>query len=55
MSYGQLRKAHHLYVYKKQNEAFKEKKTFPTVKHGGCFGVAVLLLALGALNVCIAS
>ena len=28
-------KAHHLYVYKKQNEAFKEKITFPAVKHGG--------------------
>ena len=28
-------KAHHLYVYRKQNEAFKEKNTFPTVKHGG--------------------
>ena len=34
--------AHHLYVYRKQNEAFKEKNTFPTVKHGGgsvmCWG-----------------
>ena len=28
-------KAHHLYVYRKQNEAFKENYTFPTVKHGG--------------------
>ena len=28
-------KAHHLCVYRKQNEAFKEKNTFPTVKHGG--------------------
>ena len=28
-------KAHHLYVYGKQNEAFKDKNTFPTVKHGG--------------------
>ena len=28
-------KAHHLYVYRKQNEAFKEKNTFPPVKHGG--------------------
>ena len=51
-------KAHHHYVYRKQNEAFKEKNTFPTVKHGGgcdVFGVAVLPLALGALNVCMAS
>ena len=30
-----LGEAHHLYVYRKQNEAFEEKNTFPTVKHGG--------------------
>ena len=28
-------KPHHPYVHRKQNEAFKEKNTFPTVKHGG--------------------
>ena len=28
-------KEHHLYVYRKQNEAFKEKDVFPTVKYGG--------------------
>ena len=28
-------KAHHLYVYRKQNEAFKEKNTFLTVKNRG--------------------
>ena len=51
-------KAHHLHVYRKQNEAFNEKNTFPTVKHGSLgmfFSVALLPLALGALNVCMAS
>ena len=28
-------KVHHLYVYRKQNEAFKEKNTFLAVNHGG--------------------
>ena len=28
-------KAHYFTVYRKQNEAFKEKNTVPTVKHGG--------------------
>uniref|UniRef100_A0AAQ5XZS9 Tc1-like transposase DDE domain-containing protein n=1 Tax=Amphiprion ocellaris TaxID=80972 RepID=A0AAQ5XZS9_AMPOC len=28
-------KAHHSTVYRKQNEAYKEKNTVPTVKHGG--------------------
>lgn len=28
-------KAHHCTVYSKQNEAFEEKNTVPTVKHGG--------------------
>lgn len=28
-------KAHHHIVYRKRNEAFKEKNTIPTVKHGG--------------------
>ena len=28
-------KAHYSTVYRKQNEAFKEKNTVPTVKHGG--------------------
>ena len=28
-------KAHYCTVYRKQNEAFKEKNTVPTVKHGG--------------------
>ena len=28
-------KAHYCTVYRKWNEAFKEKKTVPTVKHGG--------------------
>ena len=45
-------------VYRKQNEAFKGKNTFPAVNMGEvhwCFGVAVLPLALGTLNVCMAS
>ncbi len=28
-------KGHHVTVYRKRNEAFKEKNTVPTVKHGG--------------------
>ncbi|KAG2458804.1 TCB1 transposase, partial [Polypterus senegalus] len=28
-------KAHHLTVYRKRNEAYEEKNTIPTVKHGG--------------------
>ena len=48
-------KSHRLCVYRKRNEAFKQKNTLPTVKHGGgslmfwgCFA------ASGALNVCVA-
>ena len=42
MSFGQMRqnwsflaKSHQLYVHRRKNEAYKEKNTVPTVKHGG--------------------
>ena len=51
-------KAHNLYVYRKQNEVFKEMNTFLTVKHGGgsvMFWGCLLPLALGSLNMYMAS
>ncbi len=48
-------KGHHGTVYRKRNEAFKEKNTVPIqsnmVEVQRCFGVALLLLALDALTV----
>ncbi len=41
-------KGHHGTVYRKRNEAFKEKNMVEVQR---CFGVALLLLALDALTV----